>query len=735
MPIAFSSVVVSAGEDLEHAVAQINDADLRSEDKIAIRVTIALWQALLSGAPHVREVVLSQVELIRRRAKNFDVIVFPDGQDVTFHHNTNTTLDLRPRMLISSSAPEIFFSPVIADIFSELRHEDLSEVIKVSLPRCVICSSSNHHFCLPSGAHSSQFVRLAEAFTNITIVDRIAYWAALHILERHTSILNTDPVCIVVDNPSMLVLSARIQKILGPAVELHSLNSYPSCVDSNRSIIDLLSDLNQRAEKIYLIIGISSIGGLSKFINDRSYSNVEVFTLFSLSSASGVNFFCKPEIDGYEIYASEDGCSLCQAGSTPVAIHGSTYMAGHTPASPVPLKPSLFTSQKEFIERYGQHPGVLRVHYDDPNESTPRHHSFYIDVASLFLIDEFQSDIANFIENLPQKPDIIISPKHNAGVLIGNFLADILNCKYYAIEPPLHDSKDDFIATISNAKNILVVDDIFITGSRLDSFNRAFREESTLCKNVQNIFYLALLATPPSEKSLSQRLRGLTSGHSWNSTVNFLYKVILPNWHLPTDCPWCLEQKVLNNLIEQEDLLDTPLDERMVDLLDKKSGLQESCFSTYPDSNAVPSLGSESVILTKNSTPLQVLFSCASALQQSRTSEETPLEPNAFPVPRYLAKRVFSDNYTERMIWLALLRSAKTSELEPELKKYFLETISARNTEPQYIMREIALAWLTGKFGSIEDTEDTQNFFTSCGFKWSAIIASGYVKAKLQSVS
>ncbi len=734
MSIAFSSVVVSSCEDLEHAVAQINDSDLRSEDKIAIRVRVALWRALLNEDPKVREVVLSQVELIRRRAKNFDVLLFPDGHDVTFYCDVDAVFDLRPRILISASASEIFFSPLTAKVFAELRHEDLSEVIKVSLPRCVICSSSNHHFCLPSGAHSSQFVRLAEAFTNISVVDRIAYWAALYILDRHANMSDADPICIVVDNPSMLILSARIQKMLGPAIEIFSLNSYPSCVESNRAVIELLSELDRRVKKIYLIIGVSSIGGLGKFVSDINNCNVEAFTLFSLSSGCGADFFCKPEIEGYEIYASKDVCSLCQAGSTPVEIHGSTYMAGHTPASPVPLKPDLFMSQKDFIGKYGQHPGVLRVHYDDPNESTPRHHSFYVDVSSLFLIDDFRAEVLRFIEKLPRKPDIIISPKHTVGVLIGEFAASVLGCEYYAVEPPLFDGEDGFITAISNSRNVLVVDDVFITGSRLDSFNRAFREESMLSQNFENISYFALIATPPSEKVLSERLRGLTSGHGWNSTVDFLYQVVLPNWHRSMDCPWCLEHKVLDDLMQQEVLLDTPLDERMVALLDKKSGLQDGCFSIPPGSAVVPPLGAESVILPEYSTPLQVLFACASALQQSRTSESSPLEPNAFPVPRYLAKRVFSNNYTERMIWLALLRSVKSSELEPELKEFFLEIVSARKAEPQYIMREIALAWLCGKFGKIEDAQDVRDFFVSCGFNWDAIVNSGYVRARLQAV-
>ncbi|MEH6500655.1 MAG: phosphoribosyltransferase [Pseudoalteromonas distincta] len=734
MPIAFSPVVVSSGEDIEHAIAQINDADLRSEDTIAVRLGYTLWRNLIAENRPVLNLILEQISLIRRRAPNFDILVFPDGHDAIAKGEEGSMGDLRPRVLINAREPTIFFMPVEPHILAELRSEDMSRIIGGSLSRCVIRSSSNHHFSLPSGAHSSQFVRLAEAFTNITVVDSIAYWAALHILQSNNFILDNQPTCIVVDNPSMLVLSSRMQKLLSGTVELHALESYPSCVETNRSVIELFDMLTERTTNIYLVIGISSIGGLFKFINNRTSCIKEALVLFALSPTEDITSLCTPQIDGYEIYKSEEACSLCKSGSTPVKIHGSTYLAGHSPATPVPLKRELFTSQKDFFQKYGKHPGVLRVHYNDPNESTPRHHAFYIDVSSLFVLEEFRKHIKKTIQLIIPKPDLVVSPKHDTAVKIGRLAAEALGCHFFAVETPLQENGNEFTDYLVRSKNILVIDDVLISGSRFDNFNRAFRETAHLTCEIDSICYFAALATPPSENAFAQRVKGLTTNHDWKSQVLYLYKIILPDWHTTRECPWCAEHEILVKLMELDNLLDAPLDGRIAELSEKKLGIQENCFSFHPENIEAPLLGSKSVILPEGSTSTQVLFSCASALQQARTNGNHPLEPNAFPTPRYIAKRVFSDHYTERLIWLALLRTVKASELEPALKLYFLEVVESLEKEPEYIKREIALAWLSGKLGSIGNSRAMQNLFLESGFDWDAIVASGYTQVEVPEV-
>jgi hypothetical protein len=64
----------------------------------------------------------------------------------------------------------------------------------------------------------------------------------------------------------------------------------------------------------------------------------------------------------------------------------------------------------------------------------------------------------------------------------------------------------------------------------------------------------------------------------------------------------------------------------------------------------------------------------------------------------FFAERVFSHNYTERLIWLGMLRSLKGKELEPKLRSY-LSSVALNGNDGQHeiVSGELAIAWLAGK--------------------------------------
>jgi hypothetical protein len=403
-------------------------------------------------------------------------------------------------------------------------------------------------------------------------------------------------------------------------------------------------------------------------------------------------------------------------------------MLRHDPCESVPLEPVFFSTQKDFIERYGQHPGVLRVHYDDPNEGTPRHHAFYIDALTLLEIKEVQEELSTALSKLSPQPDLIISTTHAAGIKLGELASAALNCPYTAISPPFSSATAEQSAVTSAAKTILFIDDVFITGSRLDSYNRSIREEKSLFKNIKNIHYFTLLATPSSDETYEQRVRGLTRNHDWECKLSHLYKINLPDWHSKEDCPWCKEKEILDKTVKDSELLDPPLGDRLNTLNNTKVGLSENAIHAHPAVSNLPKLGSGSVLMRENSSALQLVFSCASALQRKRTCPNLPLQPNAFPSPRYLAKRIFEDNYTERLIWLALLRAVKSCELEPSLKKYLSERALAclTDAEPDFLIYELSTNWLLGKFGALDKKTETEELFERSGHSWLSIEQAGY---------
>ena len=181
-----------------------------------------------------------------------------------------------------------------------------------------------------------------------------------------------------------------------------------------------------------------------------------------------------------------------------------------------------------------------------------------------------------------------------------------------------------------------------------------------------------------------------------------MFNLYLPRWFIRSQCPWCMEQTHLLSMARNLDMLDSPFEDRLTRLSAVAEGLDEDWCHTAPDDGSVPRLGAQATLkLPTNATPLQVLFACASAVQQLRQLPQKSLDKNAFPAPRLLAKRVFSDNYTEMLIWISLLRALIAAETESELKSHLLSVANGVETDvsSKYARHELALSALRGHLG------------------------------------
>jgi hypothetical protein len=191
---------------------------------------------------------------MQRRVPDIEIIAIPEGSSLIKGENFKS-LDIAPRILTSKEYP--LLSIAQAEATQILQQADLDSIITPILSRSTICASTNYHFLLPSGAHTSRFLRLAEAFTSLETVDRIAYWVTLRIVQNSENAENKN-ITIVVDNPSMLVLAARVQVILGANTEVQTFQSYPSSVESNKAAVEILESANSRGNFTHVIIGVSS---------------------------------------------------------------------------------------------------------------------------------------------------------------------------------------------------------------------------------------------------------------------------------------------------------------------------------------------------------------------------------------------------------------------------------------------------------------------------------------------
>jgi hypothetical protein len=733
MKLAFSSTVVVKINDLEHAITQIKDTELLGATGIVLRIHSQLWQDLMSNLEEIRRDLAHQTVAASTRAPGIDIFALPDGHTST-EDGSPYTARYAPRLLFGKAANEVLFRKNLdADIVASIRQQDLHSVVDSSRSRCVICAASGHHFTLPSGAHASQFLRLAEAFVDIEVVDRIAYWVALDICSKLRP-LEDDPIALVVDHPSMLILGARVQRLVDRPLSLYCFPTYPSDLQTRIETFRLLDRVAVGHGDIFVVIGVASTGRLAKTINgwaEEKRANAATSILYALQAVEDQQILCHLHLPDYSHYGPETPCNLCAKGGTPIVIQSSSYMIGYGPSESLALQARYFDKQKEFLQKWGGIDGVLRVHFDDPNESTARHHAFYIDVGTLLDQSDFVVDMLGHILAFELKADAVVVPDHPTANRIGNIIRERLSIPLVVLDATLLNGgrKDD---SLYAASTLLVVDDVFITGSRFDSINRFLRElGETHAPAVKKIQFFALLATPPSDRHYKARKGGMTGNHAWDAQLSHLYSFPLPDWHDGDSCPWCAEQRTLSRIAQVEGRLDDALSERLATLGQVSTGLTSDAYFLQDPTVTLPGLGAQSALMGKGATPLQVLFTCASAFQQLRHCETgRPLDASQFPMPTYVAHRVFSQHYTERTIWLGLLRALKGAELEKELKEYLrVAALNGADHQRSLVHGELAIAWLTGKLGPIEITVSAEAFFKAVDVPWTALLANGFVDA------
>jgi hypothetical protein len=734
MTLAFSSGVVRQASDIEHVVAQIPDAALMGASGLVLRFDAEFWLRLMSDSERAFGLLSEHAEAVSRRAPNVDIFALPDGHSAAVAEPPYVARH-GPRLLFRGSDGSVAFETEVDDArLQSIREDDLHQVVSGAQNRCIICAASSYHFALPSGAHASQFIRLSEAFIDMPTVDRIAYWIAHKIEAQLSTLQDKSNFTLLVDHPSMLVLAARVQLLVSVRLSIATFPGYPSDVEARTTTFSFLNQIATNKTAVFVLVGVASTGRLASFVDtwasNRPGLTIQPTTLYAVQDIEGATPLCRLTLPNYEHYETEEACGMCANQSEAVAIHSTNYMVGVTVPKAIALPSSLFQEQREFLSRWGGHEGVLRVHYDDPNESTARHHAYYCDVATLLQIEHFQQEVREKVNALTPRPDAVAVPDHPTAIRIAEIIAGELEIPIITISNEmLAHHRGDRDQHLLSARTLLVADDLFITGSRLDIINRLLREtKEERAPALTHIHFFTLLATPASEQKYAARSNGLTSKHSWKAQLTHLYRFCLPDWHDQRSCPWCREREALNVLAKLSGILDDPISDRISHLSSTNQGLTDRAFNLNGIVSAVPNLGAESVILNCGATALQVLFSCASALQQLRHKSTDPLSPSQFPAPTGLAERVFSTNYSERTVWLGILRSLRSTELHKDLV-HFLRAAALDKADGQHplIHGELAVAWLTGKLGSPDSSEAGRELFESLGIPWQSMFDAGYV--------
>lgn len=211
-------------------------------------------------------------------------------------------------------------------VWAETKHRDQPDRVLLARARKAelrtlldkgngIWQPSGYHYCLPSGEHSSTFVRLADAFRSSRDPAALATWL-------HQEIKNG--LAIVSDTPTLLPLISAIElaAVRGGLASLQSvmLSDYTS----NHFEVEHAVSKIAGAEHILGVVSVSSTGTTARRIADALDHSQLSFALETLVSrgVSAADELDAPDEkvrrpwydvpDSGEVYANADVCRLCR---------------------------------------------------------------------------------------------------------------------------------------------------------------------------------------------------------------------------------------------------------------------------------------------------------------------------------------------------------------------------------------------------------------------------------------
>ena len=303
-----------------------------------------------------------------------------------------------------------------------------------------------------------------------------------------------------------------------------------------------------------------------------------------------------------------------------------------------------------------------------------RHHAFDINIEDLLSNTRFLSRFRQKLHSLPH-PSVIVVPPHKAGKLMGWEAKEILkDFKGQTPELVMHadlDPKDEHLKRfrIKRQKEILILDDVSITGQRLNRFQANLRSWGFH----GHVTYLVGVARSDDEERWEERVQNLKLGEDGRmNNVECLEKIVLPDWR-EDECPWCLEHEWLSEMIPHTDFSDKSKKlaiarHRLLQEAAEARGLINDVF-WIPPRRQRPTITRGSIFLPHSrATEADIAASVAGAIQRMRVNprEERRLKAD-FPQPRVLSPHNFlgpSPRYNDLVLRMSVLRNTLPGELK-----------------------------------------------------------------------
>jgi hypothetical protein len=541
-----------------------------------------------------------------------------------------------------------------ASAVASVRQSDLEQVIATTEQDCYLLASPTYHFVTPSHRHTSLFLRVGDAIRSLEILDRLAFWL-LPIVDRADGIL--------VDHWSISPVVMRALLSSGRHIPFDCLTGHPRLDKqiATTSLEKLLS-VSSSEPRIRCIVSVTGSGSLVSLLKETSadhhlvVDDDTVCCLYGFMNNQAVPVMCRiPHTT--EDYPSEEECQLCKNDSTPIQVDPRLYYVRSFKENDVVLTKAHLSLGREFFGSREAVAGGLRVHRNDPNDG--RHHAFDIDVLAVLTDDAFLAEYQRRLE-LIERPEVVIVPDHQAGRRMATIAAEV----YGGVPVIVHGNlrigtglSAEHAKVLKQAQRVIIIDDVMNSGTRLNEYNKALREQFG---PFESVTFLVGVARTESAAEWEENRIALTTNHPWQSRLLCVDRAYLPRWD-ELVCPWCHELDFLSGVSEK---LTRPPDWLIdrIDLLSRRgSGVLEEPLLILPGVSS-KRLGSGSPVGPEGLSSTRTLFAIASALQQLRNDDNRKKRLD----PRFPDSNVFGrnnlNNYSEGLLRAVILRLIRPHE-------------------------------------------------------------------------
>lgn len=533
-------------------------------------------------------------------------------------------------------------------------------------PGCLLRPVDEFHYEGPNGSHYQGYLRPGLALLSTDILDAVAFWLLPY--------LEHDPT-ILADTGHLLALSSHAQRYRRSELAAaagdgsDALRGYAEPDDSLRARLEGLRR-RQPAEHLLVLVSVRSTGQLGQRIRRVAtdlWQTINAVTLYGFNAEDMVDpeggdaTFCNLPATYRRLGKP---CISCQNGVPLVQIDPHTYLLEVSAVADrknVGIKHA--DPGRSFMERYAGC-GAVTLHRTrvDPNEP-PRHHMVHLDIGRLQTRPVFWDGVLEALRPLTGRVDVILSPSHEAAVRLAQRVhAETGWPMLISDEDQLPALDVAGLQQLRDSRNILIVDDVVSTGTRLRGYKHYLRDIGA-CDEGTTIHLLVGVARTPTAKAL-QSVEDMLKP---SGLLVHVERLLLPDWR-EDDCPWCHEQKQLEH---HSTVLSPYFVERLNRLRDVQSGLDDDVFLRWDLSRPPMRLGPRSVF-GAGLNQAELFLVVSSAMQEMRSSGVLVEYPQP-PIAKVLAPDGYlTGRYYEDAIDAAICRAAKrhdlrTSTMEPEL--------------------------------------------------------------------